>query len=117
MTTRLPHARSAVIEASKITGYLLSESHPAGRFKAAYFRRCGFSPSAWRTLHAALLAHAAASDVVAIVETEFGTKYIVEGDLALPDGGRAHIRTVWFVDLGDDAPRLATAYPARGDEG
>ena len=34
----LPEAESARVDREKLTGYLLSESHPIGRSKAKFFR-------------------------------------------------------------------------------
>jgi hypothetical protein len=36
---RLPNAEKAVIERRKLTEYLLSETHPTGRFKAQFFKK------------------------------------------------------------------------------
>ena len=47
-------------------------------------------------------------------ETEFGTRYTIEGMLRTPDGRRPLVRVVWFVDKGDNRPRLVTAYPVGG---
>jgi hypothetical protein len=47
----LPNARLAIIDNRKITAYLLAETHPAGRAKAAFFRGLGFSSAEWQRLH------------------------------------------------------------------
>ena len=39
---RLPNAHLAVVDERKVNAYLLSDSHPAGRAKAVFFRRYGF---------------------------------------------------------------------------
>lgn len=39
----LPHAEHAIIERAKLEHYLLSFSHPVGRFKARFFASLGFS--------------------------------------------------------------------------
>ena len=36
---RLPNAHLAVVDERKVNAYLLSDSHPAGRAKAVFFRR------------------------------------------------------------------------------
>jgi hypothetical protein len=109
---RLPDARLAIVDERKITYYLLSNNHPAGRAKAAFFRRFGFRATSWRRLRDALVDHAHTAEIIAVTETEFGKKYILEGPLASPDGRNPGIRGVWFVAIGDAAPRLVTAYPA-----
>jgi hypothetical protein len=113
---RLPNAHLAVVDERKISAYLLSESHPAGRAKAAFFRRYGFRMSSWEALRDALLAHGRTAEVASTTETKFGTKYILEGTLAAPDGRSPRLRTVWFVTVGEVHPQLVTAYPALGDE-
>ena len=47
----LPNAATAVIEPSKIRDYLLSSSHPIGRFKAVVFTALGYSQEDWPRLH------------------------------------------------------------------
>lgn len=112
--TGLPDARLAIIEGRKITDYLLSSSHPAGRAKAVFFRRYGFSAAAWTRLRDALLDHARSAPVISPADTPLGKKYILEGPLAAPDGRAPRIRTVWFIEIGETVPRFVTAYPVRG---
>lgn len=112
----LPNAEKAVIDDRKITDYLLSDGHPAGRIKAAYFKQFEFSQASWRTLRDALLRHAAAGDKITVEETKYGKKYIVEGLLTCPDLRKPRIRAVWFVEIGEIIPRLVTAYPMPGDD-
>jgi hypothetical protein len=107
----LPGAHIATVDERKITSYLLSSNHPAGRAKAAFFRRFGFRATSWRRLRDALVDHAQTAEIIAVAETEFGKKYILEGPLASPDGRNPDIRGVWFVAIGEAAPRLVTAYP------
>jgi hypothetical protein len=46
-----------------------------------------------------------------IVEaTPFGTRYVIEGILSTPDGRALLIRTVWFIETGQQIPRFVTAY-------
>jgi hypothetical protein len=112
--SRLPNADIAVIDERKITRYLLASDHPAGRAKAVVFQRFGFGSADWRALRDALLVHARAARVVTVSDTEFGAKYVIEGELLAPDGRRLRLRAVWFVDTGETAPRLITAYAVPG---
>ena len=112
--TTLPDAPFAIIEERKVADYLLSSSHPAGRAKATFFRRHGFAAAAWTTLRDALLDHARSAPVVSAADTAFGKKYILEGSIAAPDGRAPRIRAVWFIEIGETAPRFVTAYPVRG---
>jgi hypothetical protein len=111
---RIPNCDQAVVDERKITGYLLAVGHPAGRAKAAFFRRHGFRSPAWEELRDMLLEHAASAAVVSIRDTQFGRKYIVEGRLRTPGGRSPIVRSVWFITTGETAPRLVTAYPASG---
>lgn len=92
-------------------GYLLSETHPTGKFKAKFFIRLGFSPDNPEQLEAQLYVIAQSEPVVEIVRSPFGTKYIVDGETEAPRGKKAFIRTVWIIEHGSDEPRFVTAYP------
>jgi len=111
---RLPNVDAASASERKVRDYLLSPTHTAGRAKARFFARFGFSAEAWRELAAALQRHAAALDVAMAEDTAFGTRYTIEGELESPDGRDPLVRTIWFVDNGETIPRLVTAYPVRG---
>lgn len=111
---RLPNCREAVISELKIARYLLSASHPYGRHKAAFFERFGFRAESWELMASALRTHAEQYEVVQMEDTEFGSRYTVEGPLKAPDGRAPTVRVVWFVERGDDRPRLITVYPLGG---
>ena len=107
----LPNCVRAVVPQEKITGYLLSFAHRDGRAKAAFFTRFGFSADAWRELAAARRHHAASYEVARVESSPFGTRYVIEGAIATPDGRNPEIRSVWFIETGEDVPRFVTAYP------
>src|SRR5258708_15206453 len=50
----LSNADQAIIDPVKLHGYLLSTSHPIGRFKAAFFARLGYTSINWQALDRAL---------------------------------------------------------------
>jgi len=50
----IPNAERAVIEPAKLHEYLLSRTHPVGRFKAAFFLALGYSSEDWSQLEADL---------------------------------------------------------------
>jgi len=112
---RVPNAHSALIADSKLREYLLSPEHPVGRYKAQYFRGLGYSRDDPERL-AADLREILSNEVVDTAEIEFGTKYVVHGDLVSPSGATTSIVTVWIILTGDDAPKLVTAYPGDSDE-
>ena len=115
--SRLPKAELAVVDERKIAEYVLSTGHPFGRAKAAFFRSFGFRLTAWEGLKAALLRHAQENEVTGSEETPFGTKYVIDGPLHAPDGRRPMIRTVWFVETGEEGLRFVTTYPLKGKGG
>jgi len=108
---RLPRGSDAVVDARKLHGYLLSGSHPVGRFKAAFFRRLGFSPEEWELLEAEIQRAARDAEVERVDSSEFGTKYLMRGRITGPSGVAAKVVLVWIVRRGEDVPRLVTAYP------
>jgi len=107
----LPNAENARVNLSKIVDYLLSEAHPVGRAKAEFFMSLGFSSTRPEELRTAFRKLASGSEVVDREVTIYGTKYVVDGLIEGEQRAR-FVRTVWFAQLGDDVPRLVTAYPA-----
>jgi len=58
----LPDADRAVVEDAKVRDYLLSPTHPVGRFKSVFFAALGFSADHWSLLRDALLELARTGD-------------------------------------------------------
>ena len=58
---RLPGVEDAVVDPKKIHDYLLSTTHPLGRFKASFFLALGYTSSNWDLL---------ASDIRALAERQ-----------------------------------------------
>jgi len=108
---KLLNADKATVARAKVLDYLLAETHPHGRHKAAFFTRFGFSRDAWQTLASALVRHAAKHRVGRVEDSRFGKRYIIDGVLMAPDGRRPMIRVVWFVETDEDTPKFVTAYP------
>ncbi|HVW25540.1 MAG TPA: hypothetical protein VHC69_09225 [Polyangiaceae bacterium] len=109
----LPNATRAVVSDAKVREYLLSSSHPIGRFKAAFCRSLGFSEDDWEQLRDALLAIASRDEAFPGQPSTFGRKFEIRArkafkgprNFAVGDGeGRPSV-------LGD-----ASAW-APGDEG
>jgi hypothetical protein len=99
----------------KIVGYLLSDSHPTGRYKYRYFARFGFQAATWTVLRDAFMEHAVANDVTIEEETDFGIKFIVDGSLPSPDGRNPAIRSIWIRRHEETEVRLVTTYPFTED--
>lgn len=111
ISMKLPNLDKAIIPEAKITEYLLSTTHPYGRHKARFFLGFGFRADSCRVLASALRTHAEEHEVLVAQDTPFGTRYNIEGRMKTPDGRNPFVRVIWFVDAGDDHPRLVTAYP------
>jgi hypothetical protein len=100
------------VEERKIKDYLLSEERSGG--KAGFFAAFGFTGAQWARLRHALRQHAATYEVASVSETDHGVKFIIEGEIATPDGRSPLVRAVWIIDAGRDTPRFVTAYPLEG---
>jgi hypothetical protein len=97
------------VDEAKIVGYLLSHSN--GQGKAAFFLRFGFLPGAWAEMAEALKQLARSNPVVTAVDSPYGTRYSVDGELQTPSGRLPRVRTVWMLENDSDEFRLITAYP------
>ena len=100
-----------MIEPAKLRDYLLSSTHPVGRFKAAFFQALGYSADDWQTLEADLLELARAQEAVVGQVSPYGTKYEMHATLTGPNGRTAGIVAVWILRNDEDFPRFVTAYP------
>jgi len=110
---KLPNHENARVRRGKIVDYLLSRVHKDGRGKAGFFQSFGFEPEHWSILSEALKRHAGEHEVVKSETSPFGMRYIIDGALDAPDGRKPEVRSVWFIETGDNVPHLATAYPAK----
>ena len=108
---RLPRANEAVIPPRKLTEYLLSESHPVGSSKAMFFRGLGFGDASIQVFKEALLEIVRRSDIVEVIPSSHGTKFVIDGEIETPLGGVAAVRTIWIVESDQGRPRFVTAYP------
>lgn len=108
----LPNAERAVIDPAKIRDYLLSPSHPVGRFKANVFTALGYKQENWQLLRDAVLEHARMGIAKEGQLSLYGRKFEVSGILSGPSGRVASFVTVWIVPGGEDVPRFVTAIPA-----
>ncbi|WP_022947362.1 DUF6883 domain-containing protein [Methylohalobius crimeensis] len=107
---KLPNAKHVVISSAKLRNYLLSPTHPIGRYKAVFFRGLGYEQNQWKVLEKDLrrLLNQEAEEIEV---TEYGTKYAVRGQIVGPNGRAADIISVWIILNGENVPRFVTAYP------
>ena len=78
---KLPAAERAVVAPAKIRDYLLSTSHPVGRFRAPFFASLGYTSANWQRLEEDLLKLAVSGDAELGKESPYGQKYEVRGTL------------------------------------
>ena len=109
--TRRFSADLAVIPAEKLRDYLLSPTHPVGRFKAAFFGGLGYGAESWPRLAADLRAQHLILEATPIEASPFGQKYLIQGPLTGPAGRTAVLVSIWIILSGEDAPRLVTLFP------
>ncbi len=108
----LPNADKAVIDPAKVRDYLLSSSHPVGRFKANVFTSLGYAQEDWQLLRDAILELARTGVASEGQPSLYGRKYEVSGILIGPSGRAGSFVTVWLVPVGQEVPRFITAIPA-----
>jgi hypothetical protein len=106
----IPNAASSIIAPEKLRDYLLSPTHPIGRYKSVFFRALGYSQELWETLsldlHALLDGNAEQLEL-----TEHGQKIAYRGTIAGPNGRLARVVSVWIILTGENVVRFVTAYP------
>jgi hypothetical protein len=98
----LPNADQAVIDAIKLHGYLLSTSHPIGRFKAAFFAKLGYTSANWQALDSALREQHLTQRARPLETTGHGQKYEIRAILSGPAGESAVVVSVWMVRAGEE---------------
>ena len=108
---KLPNRQAARVPREKIVDYLLSDAHPRGRNKEAFFRRFGYAAERWEELAYALRQHAIVHDVATAEVSPFGMRYNIVGKIVAIDGRTPNVMSVWFIDIGETIPRLISAYP------
>jgi hypothetical protein len=108
---RLPNAEQAIIEPRKLHGYLLSTSHPIGRFKARFFAALGYSAQDWQVFEADLRAQHLSADAEVSDTLSDGQLFTIRAILNGRNGQSAAVLSVWFVPTVGGVPRFVTAYP------
>ncbi len=107
----LPNVDGATVDPAKIRDYLLSTSHPVGRFKAAFFISLGYSVDQWEVLREDILMLARSGTAVPGRPSPRGRKFEVDGTLKGPSGRLVAVRTVWILRSSEQFPRFVTAFP------
>ncbi|SJM90835.1 conserved hypothetical protein [Crenothrix polyspora] len=93
---KLPNADKAVIPPEKLRDYLLSSSHPVGKFKAEYFRTLGYTRDNWTRLDMDLRI-TLDNDARTKEQTQYGQKFEVSGHITTPSGRTVMLVTAWIL--------------------
>jgi hypothetical protein len=107
----LPNPEQAVIDDAKLRDYLLSPTHPVGRFKAPFFAALGYTQENWHQLGQDLREQHVGRQAQTGDLTKYGQKYRIVAEFRGPSGRIANVVSVWIVLLGEDFPRFVTAHP------
>jgi hypothetical protein len=110
---KLPDSHLVRIDRVKLTDYLLNPWHPGNGGKAKFFISLGYSARHWQLLEAALRKAAQSGEVLRILSSPFGRKYIQTGWIVSPNNTATKvIRMIWVTE-NNLRPRLVTTYPER----
>ena len=104
------------ISKEKLTDYLLSTSHPLGRYKARFFYAFGFDKNSVALLQKGFENIALSGQVVETIETPYGLKQVIEGILDTPSQKQVKIKTVWMESTPGKTLQFVTAYPSRKEK-
>jgi hypothetical protein len=107
---KLPNAEHAEVPPEKLRNYLLSPSHPVGRFKARFFHSLGYNLDNWEVLSEFLLEVGRTGEVEE-VPSQYGRKFRIIAALATATGDEVPVVTIWILSSNAAAPRFVTAYP------
>lgn len=110
---RLPNRKNAFVKKDKLTNYLLSLSHPVGRYKAVFFRNMGFNDINVDTLKQKFYEIAQKNNVESSRSSDdmSGINYKIIGSLSAPGGKTYFVETIWYIKRGANNPSFVTANP------
>jgi hypothetical protein len=112
----ITHYENAFIDPIKIRDYILSPSHPVGRFKAGLLMKIGYSQDNWQELLDDIKRYHLLLDAEDAGRTEHGEKYTITGEIKGPNGKTLIFTSVWIVLSKEDFPRFVTIYPKGGQK-
>lgn len=109
----LPNYEYAIIECVKLRDYILSPTHPIGKFKANFFSQAGYTPESWERLERDIREQHLSKDPKEGKPSPFGKKYEITAPLKGPKSVIT-VTSVWIILNGEEVPRLITLIP-RGE--
>jgi hypothetical protein len=106
----VPEGCELIVRVEKITDYLLNLNHPDGRPKALFFIANGLNGSSPEPFITLLYKHFETNSNNLILETQFGTKFIIEGNMTMPNGSIHLLRSIWIREHENKFIKFVTAY-------
>ena len=110
---RIPNYERAVIDSTKLKGYILSSTHPVGRFKAALFAQMGYTERNCEQFSNDIRKQHLALEAELGETTKYGQKYIITGNFQGPGGKAMKLKSIWIILTPEDFPRFITIYPKK----
>jgi len=104
---KLPNYEKAIIDSTKIKHYILSPTHPVGRFKAAFFKKMGYTQDNWRQLLEDIKRYHLTKEAEPIERIKYGQKYMIKGNIKGPNGKIVLLRSIWIILENEDVPRIS----------
>ena len=74
---RIPNYGKAIIDPVKLKDYVLSDTHPIGRFKAVLFQQMGYTWKDWEQFAGDIRIQHLSLDAELGEKTKYGQKYII----------------------------------------
>jgi len=108
---QIPNYEKAIIDAAKLRDYVLSNSHPIGRFKAVLFQQMGYGQENWEQLAKDIITQHLTLNAELGEKTKYGQKYMIAGDIKGPSGRVIRLKSIWIILTGEDFARFITIYP------
>ncbi len=99
---------NAVIVKAKLTEYLLVPL--AKDDKSQFLAQAGYTIKNWQQLERDLREQILSLEVMPTVQTQYGQKYAITGELRSPDGITIRVKTIW-INTGD-VTQFVTLFPA-----
>ena len=112
----IPNYERAIIEPAKLKDYVLSNTHPIGRFKASLFQQMGYTERNWEQFAEDIRRQHLALEAELGEKTKYGQKYIITGNFKGLGGKAMKLKSSWIILTGEDFPRFVTIYPEEEHE-
>ena len=108
---KLTNYQNAVISEQKLRDYLLSPTHPIGKYKAKFLEQAGYERKKWKILEKDLREQHLTKEAKKVDKNDFGQKFVIKAPLTGPNGATIAVTTVWIVLNNENFPRFITLIP------